>query len=240
MFVGEGPGADEDKQGRPFVGRAGKLLDKMIEAMGLTRDEVFIANVVKCRPPGNRVPRPGEAHACLPYLKAQIAAIEPEVICCLGKTAAYWMVQGPEANGPMKELRGAWHGPWDRGEWSLRAYGWVRVTYHPAYLLRNPAAKAEAWQDLQAIVKRLDEAKKRGQLQFNRFDVAESVRHRGMNWKEVTVQRVEPVQAKRGPGRPRKSGRDGLRPVELVRQNGFGKVEKSSPDLTAGEFNRSE
>jgi len=143
MFVGEAPGADEDAQGRPFVGAAGKLLDRMIVAMGLAREEVFIANVLKCRPPGNRDPQPPEAAACLPYLRAQIALIRPEVICALGRHAAHALLGTQEALG---RLRARFH---DFGGTPLL------VTYHPSYLLRTPADKTKAWKDLQIVMKRL-------------------------------------------------------------------------------------
>lgn len=137
LFVGEGPGADEDAQGEPFVGQAGKLLDNMLLAMQLKRGQnVYIANVVKCRPPGNRAPEPDEVAACFPYLQRQIALLQPRVIVALGKTAATALL-GREAT--LGSLRG-----------QLHAYGGIPlvVTYHPAYLLRTPADKAKAWQDL--------------------------------------------------------------------------------------------
>lgn len=143
MFVGEGPGADEDAQGRPFVGKAGQLLDRMIEAMGLKRSQVYIANVVKCRPPGNRNPEPDEVESCSPYLLAQIAAVEPEVIVALGKFAAQTLLNTSEG---ILKIRG-----------KFREYGKIQVmpTLHPAYLLRNPDAKREAWQDLQSVAQKL-------------------------------------------------------------------------------------
>jgi uracil-DNA glycosylase family 4 len=141
MFVGEGPGADEDEQGRPFVGRAGQLLNKMIEAMGLKREQVYIANVVKCRPPGNRTPEREEIETCSPFLFRQIAVIQPRVIVALGAVAARCLLQ---MNEPMARLRGQWLDY--RG---IR----VAVTYHPAYLLRDPRQKAEAWKDLQMVMK---------------------------------------------------------------------------------------
>lgn len=137
LFVGEGPGADEDRLGEPFVGQAGKLLDNMLLAIGLRRGEkVYIANIVKCRPPGNRTPEAAEIAACLPYLERQIALIRPKLIVALGKTAATALL-GREA--ALAALRGKLH------EW--RGIPLV-VTYHPAYLLRSPAEKAKAWQDL--------------------------------------------------------------------------------------------
>jgi len=141
LFVGEGPGADEDAQGRPFVGKAGDLLTKMIEAMGFRRDQVFIANVVKCRPPGNRVPEPAEAAACLPFLHRQIAAIRPKVICTLGNTPLRALM-GDDKLG-ITRLRG------QRLEW--RGIPLI-PTFHPAYLLRNPPAKKPCWEDLKAVL----------------------------------------------------------------------------------------
>lgn len=143
MFVGEGPGADEDMQGRPFVGAAGQLLNKMIEAMGYKREEVFIANIVKCRPPGNRVPLPEEMNACVPYLKAQIALIKPKIIVALGKTAVQGLLQEDVA---ITKFRGTW----------CRYEGIdLMPTYHPAFLLRSPDRKGEAWTDLKAVLTKL-------------------------------------------------------------------------------------
>jgi DNA polymerase len=142
VFVGEGPGADEDATGRPFVGRAGQLLDKMIAAMKLRREDVFIANIVKCRPPDNRVPAQDEVVACEPYLMRQLEIIRPEVICALGATAACTLLEMRE---PMAKLRGKWY------DWrGIR----LIATYHPAYLLRPTGAKdkPKAWQDLQKIM----------------------------------------------------------------------------------------
>ena len=143
LFVGEGPGADEDDQGRPFVGAAGQLLDKMIEAMGYKREEVFIANIVKCRPPGNRVPLPEEMNACVPYLKAQIALIKPKIIVALGKTAVQGLLQEDVA---ITKFRGTWC-----------QYEGIALmpTYHPAYLLRSPGKKGEAWADLKSVLAKL-------------------------------------------------------------------------------------
>jgi DNA polymerase len=144
LFVGEGPGADEDVQGEPFVGQAGKLLDNMLMSIGLKRgNNVYIANIVKCRPPNNRTPEPDEVAACLPYLKQQIALIKPKLIVALGKTAATALL-GRDAT--LGSLRGALH---DFEGTPLL------VTYHPAYLLRSPAEKAKAWQDLCAAVQRM-------------------------------------------------------------------------------------
>jgi uracil-DNA glycosylase len=143
MFVGEGPGADEDAQGLPFVGRAGQLLNNMIAAMGLRRDQVYIANIVKCRPPQNRVPEPAEAHTCVPFLFRQIDVIEPEVIVALGATAATYLLGG---KSPLSALRGRIHQA--RGAKLI-------VTYHPAFLLRDPRQKKEAWADLQIAMAEL-------------------------------------------------------------------------------------
>jgi DNA polymerase len=143
MFVGEGPGADEDAQGLPFVGRAGQLLNNMITAMGLRRDQVYIANIVKCRPPQNRVPEPQEAHTCSPFLFRQIDVIRPEVIVALGATAATYLLGG---KSPLNALRGRIHQA--RGSKLI-------VTYHPAYLLRDPRQKKEAWVDLQIAMAEL-------------------------------------------------------------------------------------
>ena len=143
MFVGEGPGADEDAQGEPFVGRAGQLLNNMIVAMGLKREEVYIANVVKCRPPQNRTPEPDEANTCSPFLFKQIDAIRPEVIVALGATAATYLLGQRQ---PLAGLRGRVHS-W-RGSKLI-------VTYHPAFLLRDPRQKKEAWADLQIAMREL-------------------------------------------------------------------------------------
>ena len=143
MFVGEGPGADEDEQGLAFVGRAGQLLTKMINAMGYTREQVFIGNIVKCRPPGNRVPTPDEMAGCIPYLKRQIAVIQPKLIVCLGATAARGLVN---ETLPIGKARGSW-----------REFEGIPVmlTFHPAYLLRDPRQKAPCWDDLKAVLARL-------------------------------------------------------------------------------------
>ncbi|TVR02607.1 MAG: uracil-DNA glycosylase [Deltaproteobacteria bacterium] len=143
MFIGEGPGADEDRVGEPFVGRAGQLLGRMIAAMGLSREGVYIANVVKCRPPGNRTPEAGEVEACLPFLREQVLAVQPEVIVTLGRTAAQAVLG---TGSPMSALRGVWQ------EFEGMA---LMPTWHPAYLLREPSAKKSAWQDLQAVMERL-------------------------------------------------------------------------------------
>src|SRR6202795_424822 len=143
VFIGEGPGADEDKQGLPFVGRAGKLLTQMIEAMGLQRQDVYICNVVKCRPPENRAPEPDEVTTCSPFLLRQLDTIAPKVIVCLGATAARTLL---ETSRGISQLRGQWL------EWRKHK---LMVTYHPAYLLRNPAAKGEVWKDLQKVMAEL-------------------------------------------------------------------------------------
>ena len=140
VFVGEGPGADEDAQGLPFVGRAGKLLTQMIEAMGLQRKDVYICNVVKCRPPENRQPEEDEVTTCSPFLLRQIDAIAPKVIVCLGATAAKTLLQ---TNRGISQFRGEWL------EFRGRK---LLATYHPAYLLRNPPAKSEVWKDLQKVM----------------------------------------------------------------------------------------
>jgi uracil-DNA glycosylase family 4 len=143
MFVGEGPGADEDAQGEPFVGRAGQLLNNMISAMGITREDVYIANVVKCRPPSNRTPEKDECDTCSPFLMRQIDIIKPKVIVALGAVAAKNLLA---VNDSMANLRGRWY---DFRNSKLL------VTYHPAYLLRDPRQKKEAWKDLQMAMKYL-------------------------------------------------------------------------------------
>jgi uracil-DNA glycosylase len=140
MFVGEGPGADEDTSGLPFVGKAGQLLNNMIGAMGLKREEVYIANIVKCRPPANRVPEPVEANTCTQFLVKQIDVVQPEVIVALGATAAMYLLGVKQS---LVSLRGRWH--------SCRGAKLV-VTYHPAFLLRDPRQKGEAWKDLQMVM----------------------------------------------------------------------------------------
>jgi DNA polymerase len=143
MFVGEGPGADEDAQGLPFVGKAGQLLNNMVAAMGLARAEVYIANIVKCRPPGNRVPEPVEANTCSQFQLRQIDVVQPEAIVALGATAATYLLGVKQS---LSSLRGRWH----------RCRGAkLAVTYHPAFLLRDPRQKAEAWKDLQMVMREL-------------------------------------------------------------------------------------
>ena len=140
VFVGEGPGRDEDIQGEPFVGRAGKLLTQMIEAMGLHRADVYIANVVKCRPPENRLPENDEIATCSPFLLRQLGVIQPKVICCLGACSAQTLLQ---TNQGISRFRGEW--------FDYRGSKLI-ATYHPAYLLRNPNAKGEVWKDLQKVM----------------------------------------------------------------------------------------
>jgi uracil-DNA glycosylase len=159
MFVGEGPGADEDAQGEPFVGRAGQLLNNMIKAMGLRREDVYIANVVKCRPPGNRQPERDECETCSPFLMRQIAVIKPKVIVALGATAAKNLLA---MNASMAELRGRFYDFTPTGVRSndhSNDPSWpgarLAVTYHPAFLLRDPRQKGETWKDLQMVMKYL-------------------------------------------------------------------------------------
>ena len=143
MFIGEAPGADEDQQGEPFVGRAGQLLNNMIKAMGLRREDVYIANIIKCRPPGNRTPERDECETCSPFLMRQIAAIKPQAIVALGAVAAKTLLA---INAPMSEFRGRW--------FDFRGTK-LAVTYHPAFLLRDPRQKKETWKDLQMVMKEL-------------------------------------------------------------------------------------
>jgi uracil-DNA glycosylase family 4 len=140
MFVGEGPGADEDASGVPFVGKAGHLLNNMIQAMGLKREEVYIANIVKCRPPKNRVPEPVEANTCDQFLLQQIDVVQPQIVVALGSTAAMYLLGVKQS---LSALRGKWH--------SCRGAK-LAVTYHPAFLLRDPGMKGEAWKDLQMVM----------------------------------------------------------------------------------------
>jgi DNA polymerase len=144
MFIGEAPGEDEDIQGEPFVGRAGQLLTKIIEnGIGIKRNEVYIANIVKCRPPENRNPKPLEALTCLPFLKSQISIISPEVIVCLGKVAMEYLLQRTE---PISKVRGKWL------EYNQIP---VMITFHPSYLLRNPSAKGDVWTDMKEVMKKV-------------------------------------------------------------------------------------
>jgi len=155
MFVGEGPGADEDTQGEPFVGRAGQLLNNMIKAMGIRREDVYIANIVKCRPPGNRTPERDECETCSPFLMRQIAVVKPRVVVALGAVAAKNLLA---INAPMSELRGRFYDFVPFGAQSSDP-SWqgtkLAVTYHPAFLLRDPRQKGEAWKDLQMVMKYL-------------------------------------------------------------------------------------
>jgi len=143
MFIGEAPGADEDEKGEPFVGRAGQLLTNMIKAMGLSREDVYIANIIKCRPPGNRTPERDECETCSPFLMRQIQVIAPKAIVALGAVAAKTLLA---VNAPMSELRGQWY--------DFRGTK-LAVTYHPAFLLRDPRQKKETWKDLQMVMKDL-------------------------------------------------------------------------------------
>ncbi|MGH9514996.1 MAG: uracil-DNA glycosylase [Terriglobales bacterium] len=143
MFIGEAPGADEDEKGEPFVGRAGQLLTNMIKAMGLSREEVYIANIIKCRPPSNRTPERDECETCSPFLMRQIQTVAPKAIVALGAVAAKTLLA---INAPMSELRGRWY--------DFRGTK-LAVTYHPAFLLRDPRQKKETWKDLQMVMKEL-------------------------------------------------------------------------------------
>jgi DNA polymerase len=144
IFVGEGPGHEEDQRGEPFVGAAGRLLTKIIEAMNFTREQVYICNIIKCRPPGNRNPMPDEIKACSPFLRRQISSIKPDFICALGAFAAQTLL---ETSVPISKLKGRFHD-----------YMGIKVlpTYHPAYLLRNPGKKRDVWEDMQKLMKALD------------------------------------------------------------------------------------
>lgn len=146
MFIGEGPGRDEDLSGRPFVGRAGELLSKIVTAMGFSRETVFIANIVKCRPPGNRDPQPKETSACFPYLERQIEIVEPRVICTLGLPATRTLLN---ITGGIGAVRGK--------KFMYRGTPLV-PTFHPAYLLRNPAGKKQVWEDVQYVAQLVEEA----------------------------------------------------------------------------------
>jgi uracil-DNA glycosylase family 4 len=145
VFVGEAPGREEDERGEPFVGEAGRLLDRILFAMGMRREDVYICNVEKCRPPGNRDPKPEEIEACEPFLKRQLAAIRPQLIVTLGKFAAQTLLR---EQTPISRLRGTW-----------REYEGIPLmpTFHPAYLLRNPMGKREVWEDMKAVLQRLRE-----------------------------------------------------------------------------------
>ncbi len=148
MLVGEGPGREEDLTGRPFVGPAGQLLDKMLAAIGLSREQVYIANVVKCRPPANRTPAEEEAQACLPYLRAQFALVRPAILVCLGATAGRYLY-----DPAIRITR-------ERGVWKESKGVWILPTYHPAALLRDPAKKREAWEDMRSLRQRMEQLKR--------------------------------------------------------------------------------
>ena len=141
MFVGEGPGYEEDQSGEPFVGAAGRLLTKIINAINLSREQVYICNIIKCRPPGNRNPMPDEIETCFPFLKRQIASVKPDIICALGTFAAQTLL---DTRVPISKLRGCFHD-----------YSGTKVlpTYHPAYLLRNPEKKRDVWEDMKMVMK---------------------------------------------------------------------------------------
>ena len=145
MFIGEGPGRDEDLQGRPFVGASGQLLDRMIHAIGMDRTDVYIANVVKCRPPLNRNPEPDEAAACLPFLRRQFVLVRPKVIVLLGKVACRYVLNDER---PISLLRGSW---------VQKKNVWFMPTYHPSALLRDPSKKRDAWEDFKAVRQKLKE-----------------------------------------------------------------------------------
>ena len=143
LFVGEGPGAEEDRQGRPFVGPAGHLLDRMLSTIRLTREDVYIANIVKCRPPENRMPSDTEAKACLPFLRRQVKLLSPQIIVCLGTTAAKYIID-PQARVTR-----------DRGRWTEKGGFLMLATYHPAALLRDETLLIDAWRDIKMLEKRL-------------------------------------------------------------------------------------
>lgn len=145
MFIGEGPGRDEDMQGRPFVGRSGELLTRMIRAIGLERDQVYICNIVKCRPPQNRNPEVDEAEACLDYLRAQVALVRPKIVVLLGKVACRYTLKQE-----ISVMR-------DHGQWFERKGTWFMPTFHPSALLRDPSKKRDAWEDFQKIQAKLSE-----------------------------------------------------------------------------------
>lgn len=147
MLVGEGPGRDEDATGKPFVGKAGQLLDRILEAAGIDANDVYIGNIVKCRPPGNRIPAPDEARACLPYLRNQVYLVKPKIIVCLGATAAKYII-----DENIRITR-------DRGKWYERKGYWLMATYHPAALLRDQEKKRPAWEDFKSISAKLAELK---------------------------------------------------------------------------------
>jgi len=147
MFIGEGPGGEEDRKGRPFVGPSGDLLTKMLHAIGLERSEVYICNIVKCRPPGNRNPEPEEAQACLDYLRAQVALVRPKIIVLLGKVAcSYTLAQSVFITR-------------DHGKWFWQKGVWFMPTFHPSALLRDPDKKRDAWEDLKKLKEKISELK---------------------------------------------------------------------------------
>ena len=148
LFVGEGPGEEEDKQGRPFVGRAGQLLDKELAAIGLSRENSYIANVVKCRPPMNRNPEPDEVISCMRYLRAQYTLIKPKIVVCLGAVASKWLISNEV------------HITTDHGKWYDKNGVWFMPTYHPSALLRDESKKRPAWEDLKKIRMKLEEIQK--------------------------------------------------------------------------------
>ena len=145
LFVGEGPGREEDQQGRPFVGPAGQLLDRMLAATGIARGDVYIANVVKCRPPNNRNPQDDEAELCLPYLRGQYALIRPKIVVCLGAIATRFLY---DREARITRVR---------GQWLEKSGVWFLPTYHPAALLRDESKKRDAWNDMQALLKKYTE-----------------------------------------------------------------------------------
>ena len=147
MFIGEGPGAEEDRLGRPFVGRSGELLTRMVHAIGLERSEVYIANIVKCRPPGNRNPLPEEAEACLAYLRMQVALVRPKVVALLGRVACEYTIREPIAVTR------------EHGKWFERKGVWMMPTFHPSFLLRDPSYKRAAWEDFQKLRDKLKEVR---------------------------------------------------------------------------------
>ena len=147
MFIGEGPGADEDAKGEPFVGRAGQLLNKIIGATGMKREDVYICNIVKCRPPNNRAPMPAEEETCTPYLMKQIELVKPKFIICLGRTAAQWILHTADGLAAMRGRMHDFHG--------IK----LIVTYHPAALLRNPEWKKPTWEDMKMFMKALEETR---------------------------------------------------------------------------------
>lgn len=145
MFIGEGPGEEEDNTGRPFVGKAGQLLTKMIESIEIKREDVYIANIVKCRPPANRVPSEDEAESCLPYLRKQVSKVRPKIIVCLGATASKYIID--------KNIRITK----DRGKWYEKGSFLMIPTYHPSALLRDPGKKRDAWEDFKSIREKLNQ-----------------------------------------------------------------------------------